>query len=65
MDTNEKTSILEQGFGVQSIEKRITSNKYEPEITLEDKVYSKMYYKHQPRSVAMDETPTKIKAQEL
>jgi hypothetical protein len=32
---------------------------------LEDKVYPKTYYKHQPRSVALDETPSKIKAQEL
>jgi hypothetical protein len=29
---------------------------------LEDKVYLERYYNHQPRNVAMDETPTKIKA---
>jgi hypothetical protein len=28
-------------------------------------VYPKTYYKHQLRNVAMDETPTKIKTQEL
>ncbi len=31
---------------------------------MEDKVYLKMYYIHQPRSVVVDETPAKIKAQE-
>jgi len=28
-------------------------------------VYLETYYSHQPRSVAMDKTPTKIKAHEL
>jgi hypothetical protein len=37
----------------------------EPKVALEDKVYPKMYYKHQPGNVAMDETPTKIKAHGL
>jgi hypothetical protein len=32
---------------------------------MEDKVYIETYYRHQPWSVAMDETPTKIKAHEL
>jgi len=32
---------------------------------LEDKVYPEMYYNYQLGNVAMDETPTKIKAQEL
>jgi len=29
---------------------------------MEDKVYLETYYNHQPRSVAGDGTPTKIKA---
>jgi hypothetical protein len=32
---------------------------------MEDKVYPKMYYRHQPRSVVVDETPTNIKAHGL
>jgi hypothetical protein len=32
---------------------------------LEDKVYLKTYYSHQPWTVAMDETLTKIRAHEL
>ncbi len=32
---------------------------------MEDKVYPKMYYCHQPRSVVVDETPIKNKAHEL
>jgi hypothetical protein len=34
-----KTNILEQEFGVQSIEKKIGGNKYEAKVVLEDKVY--------------------------
>jgi hypothetical protein len=41
---------------------KIANNKYEPKVALEDKVYTKTYYKHQPRNVIMDETLTKIKA---
>jgi hypothetical protein len=47
---------------VHSTKKKIVGNKYELEVVLEDKVYLKMYHRHQPGSVAMDETPTKIKA---
>ncbi len=65
MDTSVKTSILEQGFEAQSIEKKILANKYEPKIVLEDKVYPETYYKHQPGSVVVHETPAKIKAQGL
>jgi len=65
MDTYVKTSISEQGYEVQSIEKKIPSNRYEPEVALKDKVYPKMYHKHQPRSVVMDETLAKIKEQGL
>jgi len=65
MDTNVKTSILKQGSRVHSIEKKILGNKYEQKITLEDEVYLKTYYRHQPRNVIMDETRTKIKAHEL
>jgi hypothetical protein len=65
MDTNVKTTILEHEFEVQSIEKKIASNKYEPELVLKDKVYLEMYCSHQPRNVIVDETLAKIKAQEL
>ncbi len=65
MDTYVKISILEQGFGVQNIENKIFGNIYELEVVLENKVYLEMYYRHQPRSVVVDEIPTKIKALEL
>jgi hypothetical protein len=65
MDTYVKTSIPKQGYEVQNIEKKIPSNRYETKVALEDKVYRKTYYKHQPRSVIVDETLTKIKAQGL
>ncbi len=65
MDTYVKTSIPKEGYEVHNIEKKIRSNRYEPKVALEDKVYRETYYKHQPRSVVMDETPTKIKAQGL
>ncbi len=45
-DTNVKTNILEQGSEVQNTKEKIPSNRYEPEVTLEDKVYPKTYYKH-------------------
>jgi hypothetical protein len=61
MDIDVKNSISKHEFEVQSIEKNIVSNRYELEVALEDKVYSKMYYSHQPRSVVVDETPAKIK----
>jgi hypothetical protein len=44
MDTNMKTNISKHGFEVQSIEKKIPSNRYEPEIALEDKVFPELYY---------------------
>jgi len=62
MDTNVKTSILKHGSKVQSIEKKILSNKYETKVALEDKVYPETYYRHQPKSVVVDETLAKIKA---
>ncbi len=65
MDIDVKTNISAHGFGVQNIEKKIPSNKYEPQVALEDKVYRETYYRHQPRSVTMDETLVKIKAQDL
>ncbi len=65
IDTDVKTIISKQGFEVQSIKKKIHGYKYELEVALEDKVYLNMYYKHQPRSVVMDEIPAKIKAQGL
>ncbi len=57
MDTNVKTSILKQGFEINSSKKKIPGNKYESEIVLEDKVYPKTYYRHQPGNVILDETP--------
>ncbi len=65
MDTYVKISILELGYGVQTIEKKILGNIYEPKVALEDKVYLETYYRHQPKGVAMDETPIKIEAHEL
>jgi hypothetical protein len=65
MDTNVKTSILEQGFGIHSTKNKIHGNKYELEVVLEDKVYLEMYNSHQLKSVEMDEIPTKIKSREL
>jgi hypothetical protein len=62
MDINMNISILEHGFEVQSTKKKVPNIKYEPKVVLEDKVYPEMYYRHQPRSVAEDETLAKIKA---
>jgi hypothetical protein len=52
-----KISILKQGSEIHSSKKKILGNIYESEITLEDKVYPKTYYRHQPRNVILDETP--------
>jgi hypothetical protein len=49
MDTYVKTSISKQKYEVQSTKKKIHGNRYELEIALEDKVYPKTYYEHQPR----------------
>jgi hypothetical protein len=65
MDIDVKTSISKHGFEVHSIKKEIPSNRYEVEIVLENKVYLETHYIHQPRSVVVDEAPTKIKAQGL
>jgi hypothetical protein len=65
MDTNVKSSISKQGSKVQSIGKKILGNKFEPKIALKDKVYPKMYHRHQPGSVVVDETPANIKAKGL
>jgi len=62
MDTDVKTSISKQIYEVHNTKKKIFGNKYEPKVTLEDKVYPKTYYKHQLRNVVVDETPTNIKA---
>jgi hypothetical protein len=62
MDTNVQTNTSTQKSREQSIEKKIANNIYEPKVALEDKVYLETYYSHQPGSVAMDETLTKIKA---
>jgi hypothetical protein len=35
------------------------ANKYEPEVAMEEKVYTETYYRrHQPGIVEVDETPT-------
>jgi hypothetical protein len=65
MDTSGKNSILELNYGVHNIKKKITRYRYELEVALDDKVYLEMYYNHQPWSVAVDETPSKIKTHEL
>ncbi len=65
MDIDVKTIILKQEFEVQNTQEKIVNNKYELKITLEDKVYLKMYYNYQLKSVVVNETLTKVKAQEL
>jgi hypothetical protein len=65
MDIAVKTSISKQGSEVQRTNKKILGNRYEPKIALEDKVYLKMYYRHQLGSVVMDETLVNIKTQGL
>ncbi len=50
---------------MQSTKKKIDGNRYEPKVALENNVYPKMYYNHEPKSVAVDETPTKNKTPEL
>jgi hypothetical protein len=65
MDTNGETSILELNSRVQNIKMKTTSNRYEPKIVMEDKVYLETYYSHQLGSVAVNETLAKIKAHEL
>ncbi len=65
MDTNVKTSNLKLKSRVQVIEQKTINNRYELEVALEDKVYPETYYNHQPNNVVVDETPAKIKAQEL
>jgi hypothetical protein len=65
MDTNVKTSISKHGYEVQSIEKKILGNIYEPKIILEEKVYPETYYGHQLGNVVVDEIPTNIKAHGL
>jgi hypothetical protein len=51
MDTDVKTIISKQEFEVQSTKNKIISNRYEPNVTMEDKVYLEMYYNHQQGSV--------------
>ncbi len=65
MDTNVKINNSKLKSREHNIEKKITSNKYESKVALNDKVYPKMYYNHQPRNVVGEENVTKIKAQKL
>jgi hypothetical protein len=60
MDTSDKISNLELKLGTQITKHKTTSNKYEPKVALEDKVYFETYY-IQLRNVTVDETPTKVK----
>jgi hypothetical protein len=60
--TSLRLSLRPQGSKVQSTYKKIPGNRYELKVTLKDKVYPKMSYKHQLKNVVVDETPTKIKA---
>jgi hypothetical protein len=62
MDTSDKTNNLELKSRVQITEQKTTGNIYELEVALEDKVHPETYYNHQPRSVVVDKTPTRIKA---
>ncbi len=61
MDTSDKTSNLELKSGVQITKQKTTGNIYELEVALENKVHPETYYNHQPRSVVVDKTPTRIK----
>jgi hypothetical protein len=61
MDIDVKTSISKHGSKVPNIEKKILGNRYELDVARKDKVYLETYYNLQPRSVIVDETPTKIK----
>jgi hypothetical protein len=65
MDTSVKISNSKLKSKEHSIEKKITCNRYEPKVALEDKMYPKIYYNHQLGSVAVEENFTKIKTQEL
>ncbi len=65
MDTYVKTGILKHGSKIQSTENKIVGNIYELEVALKDKVYLETYYKHQLWTLVVDETLSKIKAQEL
>ncbi len=53
--------VLESKITRYRTQKGDIGNKYEPKVTMEDKVYLKTYYSHQPRSVVVDEILTKIK----
>ncbi len=57
-----KTNNSELKSRVHVTKQKITSNRYEPEIIINNKVYLEMYYGHQPKNVVVDETLTKIKA---
>ncbi len=63
MDIDVKTSILEQRFEIHSTEKKIHGKIYQQKVVLEDKLYPNTYHRHQPRSVVVDEIPSKIKTQ--
>ncbi len=54
MDTSDKTSNLELKSRGQIKEQKTTSNRYEPKVALEDKVYLETYYTHQLGSVVVD-----------
>jgi hypothetical protein len=61
ININGKTSTLELNYRVQNIDKETINNMYELEVAMENKMYLKTYYNHQPKSVTMDETLAKSK----
>ncbi len=65
MDITGESNISKLNFGVQNIEKKTTNNICGPGVALEDKVYLETYYNHQRGCIVVDETPSKIKTQEL
>ncbi len=48
MDIEVKITISKQELEVQSTKKKIVGYRYEPKVTLKDKVYLEMHYSHQP-----------------
>ncbi len=63
--TNNETNNTKEGIIVPTIEIENIGNRHEPIVALENKVYPKTYYNHTQGNVKVDETPKKVKAQEL
>jgi len=56
MDVSVNISNSKLKSRVQITNQKTIGNKYEPKITLEDKVSLETYYNHQQRSIVVDET---------